>query len=252
MIDLRIAGFKPDDVTQARFNIAVDPMIESMVVWDSDGALIYPPLPLHVSEEAIVADLPRLNGLRSGATSPVWEVVSASIPSLYRCELSRCLRIDRFALADALGVEPGDLDSVINPRPRLIRGAWIGLLCLLALMAMLSIRLWRASRPHGHEDPDQFQFGPVVICPGLMQVVDTSGVRGLTQRDVVLLKHFHARPKFVLSKDELYDVGWGRDYMPNSRALDQHITTLRRKLDPTRSAEDIIETVHGQGYRFSG
>lgn len=53
-----------------------------------------------------------------------------------------------------------------------------------------------------------------------------------------------------MTKDELYDVGWGRDYMPNSRALDQHMINLRRKLDPNQSLPVVIETVRGVGYRL--
>jgi len=53
----------------------------------------------------------------------------------------------------------------------------------------------------------------------------------------------------VISKDQLYSAGWGRDFMPNSRALEQHIMVLRRKLDPDKKRQVLIETIHGQGYK---
>jgi len=72
----------------------------------------------------------------------------------------------------------------------------------------------------------------------------------LSPRDIKLLSLLDARNGVVVTKDELYDAGWGRDYMPNSRALDQHMINLRRKLDPQKSLPELIETVHGIGYRL--
>ena len=72
----------------------------------------------------------------------------------------------------------------------------------------------------------------------------------ITVRDLKLLNCFVERPDEVLSKDTLYDAGWGRDFVPCSRALEQHIMTLRKKIDPERKRKSLIETVHGQGYRF--
>jgi len=50
----------------------------------------------------------------------------------------------------------------------------------------------------------------------------------------------------------LLDLCWGRDYMPNSRALDQYVSTLRRKIERAPAAPLLIRTVHGVGYRFEG
>ena len=63
-------------------------------------------------------------------------------------------------------------------------------------------------------------------------------------------KLLEERDGSVVTKDELYDAGWGRDFMPNSRALDQHMINLRRKLDPDKTRPVLIETVHGIGYRL--
>jgi DNA-binding response OmpR family regulator len=72
----------------------------------------------------------------------------------------------------------------------------------------------------------------------------------LTPRDLQLLVFLKEKQGNVATKDELYDAGWGRDFMPNSRALDQHIINLRKKLDPDKSRLPIIETVRGVGYRL--
>ena len=55
-----------------------------------------------------------------------------------------------------------------------------------------------------------------------------------------------------VGRDELLDLCWGRDYTPNSRALDQYVSTLRRKIERAPAAPLLIRTVHGVGYRFEG
>ena len=90
-----------------------------------------------------------------------------------------------------------------------------------------------------------------MISPATLKARRADMEIDLTRRDIAILRHMHARQGAVVSKDELYDAGWGRDYMPNSRALDQHILALRRKLDPTQSKADVIETVRGAGYRLA-
>ena len=57
----------------------------------------------------------------------------------------------------------------------------------------------------------------------------------LTPRDFRLLDFPQSKQGAVVTKDELYDVGWGRDFMPNSRAQDQHMINFRKKLDPDKS-----------------
>ena len=101
-------------------------------------------------------------------------------------------------------------------------------------------------------DDNAFDFGPVRISPGRMLAMIGPHCSDLTQRDLKLIMFMRCNQGFVLNKDLLYDAGWGRDFMPNSRALEQHMLTLRKKLDPDRSNKDMIETVHGQGYRFNG
>lgn len=58
---------------------------------------------------------------------------------------------------------------------------------------------------------------------------------------------FAAHPGEVLSRDDLLDAVWGKDYIPASRTLDQHIVQIRRKLG---AAGALIETVRGAGYRL--
>ena len=48
----------------------------------------------------------------------------------------------------------------------------------------------------------------------------------------------------------LFNELWGIDYLPNSRALDQHISQLRKRIEVDPKTPAIIRTVHGMGYRY--
>ena len=54
----------------------------------------------------------------------------------------------------------------------------------------------------------------------------------------------------VLSKDDVFNAAWGRDYLPSSRTLDQQISKLRKLVEKNPKEPKIIQTVHGVGYRF--
>jgi DNA-binding response OmpR family regulator len=72
----------------------------------------------------------------------------------------------------------------------------------------------------------------------------------LTSREVSLLSVLHARAGQAVRRDELFDLCWGRDYMPNSRSLDQYVSALRRKIERDPASPRIIRSVHGVGYRY--
>ena len=72
----------------------------------------------------------------------------------------------------------------------------------------------------------------------------------LMARDVRMLRIFHERPGQVLDRNTLCDEAWGLDFFPSSRALDMHISQLRRKIEADPVNPKIITTVRGAGYRF--
>ena len=71
----------------------------------------------------------------------------------------------------------------------------------------------------------------------------------LTLKDFEILKLFMHNIGTVFSRDRLLSEVWGVDYLGESRTVDMHIKTLRKKLgnDGVR-----IETVIGVGYRLEG
>ncbi len=68
----------------------------------------------------------------------------------------------------------------------------------------------------------------------------------LTRREFDLLATLAAEPGRVFSREVLLDKVWGPEYLGTPRTVDQHVAQLREKL-----GAGWIETVRGQGYRFS-
>ena len=71
----------------------------------------------------------------------------------------------------------------------------------------------------------------------------------LTLKEFEMLKLFMKNPGTVFSRDRLLSEIWGSDYLGESRTVDMHIKTLRKKLG---NAGTHIETVIGVGYRMEG
>lgn len=69
----------------------------------------------------------------------------------------------------------------------------------------------------------------------------------LTLKEFELLGFLLQNPNQVFSRDMLLDLIWGYDYDKESRTIDMHIKTLRKKLG---DMADIIKTIHGVGYKL--
>jgi DNA-binding response OmpR family regulator len=94
--------------------------------------------------------------------------------------------------------------------------------------------------------PKKFQIGTSTI-DALKYTAETDGnPESLSSRELDLLRCFYAHANEVLSRDQLLNNVWGIDYLGTTRTLDQHISQLRKKIDPA-----AIQTVHGIGYKYT-
>jgi DNA-binding response OmpR family regulator len=72
----------------------------------------------------------------------------------------------------------------------------------------------------------------------------------LTGLEQGLLYLLAANAGHVVTRGEILDTLWGADYVSASNAVDQHIRSLRAKLQNDWRKPRFIETVPGKGYRF--
>ena len=71
----------------------------------------------------------------------------------------------------------------------------------------------------------------------------------LTLKEFELLLLLLENENIVLSRDRILSTVWGYDFDGETRTVDVHIRTLRRKLGV---CGDYIQTVRGVGYKIGG
>jgi two-component system response regulator BaeR len=74
----------------------------------------------------------------------------------------------------------------------------------------------------------------------------------LTPVEFALLRTLSAQAGRVFSRDQLMNEMYSDYRVVSDRAVDTHIKNLRRKLLAVSQGEELIESVYGLGYRFTG
>lgn len=112
-------------------------------------------------------------------------------------------------------------------------------------------RRYRLSETHADEtEPSQFQIGDLRVNLKEMRAQRGQEVVDLSLRDCKILQLLQANCGQVVSREQIFNSCWGRDYLPSSRTLDQHISMLRKRIEVDPLAPTLIKTVHGVGYRY--
>lgn len=96
---------------------------------------------------------------------------------------------------------------------------------------------------------DRLEYPGLTILP-LARRVEIEGMPvPLTPKEFDLLFILARAPDRVFTRQTLFSQVWGFDYLGDSRTVDVHVGTLRKKLEePT--GRHYIYTVRGVGYRF--
>ncbi len=69
----------------------------------------------------------------------------------------------------------------------------------------------------------------------------------LTYKEFELLYFLLQNQNIVVTRDQIIEIVWGFDYAGETRTIDVHIGTLRKKL---KSAGDYIQTIRNVGYKI--
>jgi len=95
-----------------------------------------------------------------------------------------------------------------------------------------------------------FSFDDVEVDFARCEVRRHGVALDLSALEFKLLSVFIRSRGRVLSRDQLLDAAWGADVSLNDRVVDNHIVSLRRKLEADPSRPKHILNIRGMGYRF--
>jgi DNA-binding response OmpR family regulator len=93
--------------------------------------------------------------------------------------------------------------------------------------------------------------GDLAVDIGRRTVLRAGQPVELKPKEFDLLAFLVAHPMHVCSREVLLDRVWGYDYVGGTRTVDVHVRWLRAKLEQDPTNPELIQTVHGVGYRFS-
>jgi DNA-binding response OmpR family regulator len=116
------------------------------------------------------------------------------------------------------------------------------------LMARVRALLRRASLSPG--GPATLKFGQVEIDFGRYTAHRAGQSIVMTRKEFALLRFLASREDAVATRDEILNKVWGMESYPITRTVDNHISSLRSKLEADPARPVHIQTVHGVGYRF--
>lgn len=103
----------------------------------------------------------------------------------------------------------------------------------------------------------QMEKSAILVCNGIVadlksqkaQIVENGETTelNLTPIEFKILNYFLDSVDQVLAREEIHERIWGKNVYVYGRSVDTHVSKLRRKL---LDKSDMIQSVHGVGYRF--
>lgn len=132
------------------------------------------------------------------------------------------------------GLDAGADDYIVKP---------FDLLELLARVRALLRRGHFVSSP-------QLQWGQLCLNPSLYEVTYGDRPLRLTPKEFALLEVLLRNGRRVISRAAMIEHVWALEDPPEEDTVKAHIKGLRHKIKAAGGPDDLIETVHGLGYRL--
>lgn len=138
-----------------------------------------------------------------------------------------------------LGLEAGADDYLAKP--------FVARELVLRIQAILR----RAEKPSQGSTDAPVVAGPLSIEPSKERATLDGETLPLTGAELRILETLAASAGQVVSREKLTEIALGRELSPYDRALDTHVSHLRRKLGNKTPGSPIeIRSVRGAGYRL--
>ena len=110
--------------------------------------------------------------------------------------------------------------------------------------------LFRRAGGNIQEQPGVIRYEPFVLNT-TNRTLEKNGQRlKMTQVEYSIIKMFMENPGKALSREEILDMVWGRDYFGELKIVDVNIRRLRLKIEDNAQNPTYINTVWGYGYKW--
>lgn len=101
------------------------------------------------------------------------------------------------------------------------------------------------------EMPDELRIGDIVVDFRSYEAHRAGRPIELTRKEFGVLRLLAAREGRVVTRDEMLETVWGYNAGQSTRTIDNHVATLRAKLEDDPSHPRNLHTVHGVGYKLT-
>lgn len=118
---------------------------------------------------------------------------------------------------------------------------------LLARMRAI-LRRTQAAGNNGRNHPDRLTYQDIEIYPGRQEAFCNGSQIEMTGTELALLSYFIQHPGQIIAKNELSLEVLGKRLAPFDRAIDMHVSNLRKKLPQRADGKPRIKTLRGKGY----
>lgn len=133
-----------------------------------------------------------------------------------------------------LGLDAGADDYMVKP------------IDLQELLARIRALLRRGSV----SSPPILEWGALQLDPALYEVSYQNQLLRLTPKEYSLLELLLRNGRRILSRSMIIEHLWSLENPPEEDTVKAHIKSLRQKFRAVGAPDDLIETVHGLGYRL--
>lgn len=99
--------------------------------------------------------------------------------------------------------------------------------------------------------PDEAKFGDVVVDFRRFEARRGGSALKLTRKEFGTLRLLIGREGEVVTRAELLEEVWEYREYPTTRTVDNHVASLRAKVEPDPANPRHLITMHGVGYKFA-
>lgn len=100
------------------------------------------------------------------------------------------------------------------------------------------------------EPGEVLQVGSLVLDTGRFRLTKAEEHISLTPKEFKILFALASRPGIVLSREQLVEEAWGKEFVGETSSITVFIKKLRNKIEDDPAEPRIIQTVWGIGYKL--